>query len=281
MDADSTYCFLLEAVAHRDEDTWGYYLLAAEEQGLNPDYTIADAGQGIRAGQKAAWGDKSCHGDVWHIFDRCDALCRNLAKKAQGATTQREKLEEKMAAAKLKGEGNKISAKLTQARKNEAELLNLATDIRILLYWLRIDVLALAGPDWAERMELLDFMIEELELREDKAHKGIRKLRIALDNQKEDLLAFAQILDQKLADIAHKFKISLSQVRQVCLLMKENLSTNIYWQRWNQLGSSGIPVVSTRYGVCSGETKSFIAMNVECESLKKMIYIKKAIATSL
>ena len=235
VDAFSTYCFLLQAVAHRDEDTWGYYLLEAEEQGLNPDYTIADAGQGIRAGQQAAWGDKPCHGDVWHILDRCDSLCRSLDKKAQGATTQREKLEKKMELAKLKGEGNKLSAKLTQARKNEAELLNLATDIKILLYWLRIDVLSLAGPDWTERMELLDFMIEELELREDKAHQGIRKLRIALDNQKEDLLAFAQILDQKLADIAHKFKISLSQVRQVCLLMKESLSTNVYWQRWNQL----------------------------------------------
>ena len=135
VDAFSTYCFLLQAVEHRDEDTWGYYLLEAEEQGLNPEYTIADAGQGIRAGQQAAWGDKPCHGDVWHIFDRCDALGRNLAKKAQGATTQREKLEEKMETAKLKGEGNKLSAKLTQARKNEAELLNLATDLKILLYW--------------------------------------------------------------------------------------------------------------------------------------------------
>ena len=103
VDAFSTYCFLLQEVAHRDEDTWGYYLLEAEEQGLNPDYTIADAGQGIRAGQKAAWGDKPCHGDVWHILDRCDNLCRNLAKKAQGATTQREKLEQSMEAACIKG----------------------------------------------------------------------------------------------------------------------------------------------------------------------------------
>jgi hypothetical protein len=67
VDAHSTYCFILESVEHRDEDTWGWYLLEAEAQGLNPDYTIADAGKGIRAGQKAAWGDKPCHGDVWHI----------------------------------------------------------------------------------------------------------------------------------------------------------------------------------------------------------------------
>lgn len=60
-------------------------------------------------------------------------------------------------------------------------------------------------------------------------------MRIALSNQKSDLLAFAEVLDQKLADIAHKFKISLSQVRQVCLLIKKSLSTNLYWQKWNQL----------------------------------------------
>ncbi len=235
VDADSTYCFLLEAVEQRDEDTWGYYLLEASAQGLNPDYTIADAGKGIRAGQKAAWSDIPCHGDVWHMFDQCEALCSNLAKKAQGATTQRLKLEEKMESAKLKGEGNKISAKLTQARKNEAELLNKFADIRILLYWLRIDILSLTGPEWSERMELLNFIIEELQVREDQAHKGIRALRVALSNQKEDLLAFAQILDQKLADIAQKFQISLSQVREVCLLMKKSLSTNVYWQKWNHL----------------------------------------------
>ena len=235
VDAHSTYCFLLEEVEHRDEDTWGWYLLETSEQGLNPDYTIADAGKGIRAGQKAAWGNIPCHGDVWHMFDQCDALCRNLAKKAQGATTQREKLEQKMEAAKLKREGNKLSAKLTQARKNEAILQELASDIQILLYWLRIDILSLAGPEWSERMELLNFIIEELQLREDQAHKGIKALRVALSNQKSDLLAFAAVLDQKLGDIAHKFKISLSLVREVCLLIKKSLFPNVYWQKWNHL----------------------------------------------
>jgi hypothetical protein len=236
VDARSTYCFLLEEVENRDEDTWGWYLLEAESQGLNPDYTIADAGQGIRAGQKAAWSnDIACHGDVWHLFDQCDTLCRNLAKKAQGATTKREELEQKMTEAKLRGKGNKLSAKLTKAHKNEAVLQKVASDIKILLFWLRNDILSLAGAEWSERMELMNFIIEELQLREDQAHKGIKALRVALSNQKGNLLAFAEVLDQKLVDIAHTFQISLSQVRQVCLLMKKSLSTNVYWQKWNQL----------------------------------------------
>ena len=235
IDAHSTYCFLLEEVEHRDEDTWGYYLLEAEEQQLNPDYTIADAAKGIRAGQKAAWGDKPCHGDVWHISDQSETLCRSLSKKVQGATSQREKLEQKMESAKLKGKGNKISAKLTRAIKNEQYLLKLANDIKILLFWLRTDILSLTGPEWAERLELMDFIIDELKIRETKDIKAIKSLRIALSNQKEDLLAFAKVLDEKLAQIAHKFQIPHSWVREVCLLMKKPLATNLYWQKWNQL----------------------------------------------
>jgi hypothetical protein len=64
VDADSTYCFLLEEVEHRDENTWGWYLLEAQEQGLNPDYTIADAGSGIRAGKKLL-------GEISHAMEMC------------------------------------------------------------------------------------------------------------------------------------------------------------------------------------------------------------------
>ena len=56
VDAASTYCYLLAVAEHRDADTWGVHLLDATRQGLKPDYTIADAGQGLRAGQKRLWG---------------------------------------------------------------------------------------------------------------------------------------------------------------------------------------------------------------------------------
>ena len=279
VDADSTYCFLLEAVSHRDEDTWGYYLLEASAQGLNPDYTIADAGKGIRAGQKAAWGDKPCHGDVWHILDQGETLCRNLAKKAQGATTKREELVRKMELAKLKGKGNKLSAKLTQARKNEAIVQKLACEIKILLYWLRIDILSLAGPEWSERLELMNFIIEELELRESETHKGIKALRTALSNQTADLLAFAEVLDQKLAEIAQNFKIPLEQVREVCLLMKQSLSTNVYWQKWNhlyqQLSEKFLPVKSAVESAMKSTPRASSLVENLNSRLKNYFFLRK------
>ena len=54
VDAASTYCYLLQGVDQRDADIWGVHLLDAAAQGLDPDYTIADADTGLRAGQAAA-----------------------------------------------------------------------------------------------------------------------------------------------------------------------------------------------------------------------------------
>jgi len=54
----------LAAAEHRDEDTWGVHLLDASQQGLSPDYTIADAAKGLRAGA-AAWPKTPCHGDIF------------------------------------------------------------------------------------------------------------------------------------------------------------------------------------------------------------------------
>jgi len=67
VDAKSTFCYLLAAETHRDGDTWGVHLMDAKAQGLNPDYTIADAGQGARVGQQIALSGTPCHGDVFHI----------------------------------------------------------------------------------------------------------------------------------------------------------------------------------------------------------------------
>ena len=136
IDAFSTYCYLLVGADHRDEDTWGYHLLEASEQELNPDYSIADAAKGLRAGHSAAWPGKPCHGDVFHILHAWEGLENYLHRRAQGATSRREKLEEKMKKAKKKGQGNRWSKKLTVARVEEQKAQTLAGEVSILCDWL-------------------------------------------------------------------------------------------------------------------------------------------------
>jgi hypothetical protein len=231
----STYCYLLAAEEHRDADTWGVHLLDAAQQGLNPEYTIADAGQGLRAGQKAAWGDTPCHGDVFHIIHQCEGLANMHSRIAKGARSRREKLEARFGCAAQPAPQDALVAELALARQAETRARELARGIRILVQWLRHDVLALAGPNLSTRRELLDFITDELEHLEPEDARRIRPVHVALRNQRDDLLAFAGVLDKKLAAIAQTLEISQSLVREACLLHRRPDTSTAYWQEWNRL----------------------------------------------
>ncbi|MEO0516269.1 MAG: hypothetical protein AAF171_03100 [Cyanobacteria bacterium P01_A01_bin.116] len=229
VDAASTYCYLLQSVEHRDEETWGWYLLDVMAQGFDPDYTIADGGSGLRAGQKAAMPETPCHGDVFHIQQQFEQVANGLARQAQGATTRRIQLEQKIAQARLTGcMPQKLTIQQVKAKRREAGLVARAQDVKILCQWFSHDVLTLAGPDLAERQELFDFIEAELKQRAGKQYPTIRKLRKALHNQREQLLAFADVLDQKLIGIAQRFKLQLQAVREVCLLHRKHNTSNAY-----------------------------------------------------
>jgi len=236
VDAASTYCYLLELAEHRDADTWGYYLLEAQALGLAPERTIADAGAGLRAGHQEVFGEESpCHGDVFHLQHQFQTVSNSLTRQAMGATTQRQEMEEKMALAKLKGQGHKFSKKLARAREQEACALSLARDVKTLLQWLNHDVLELAGPSLAERQELYDFIVAELQLREEVGGKKVRTIRKALQNQRDGILGFAKVLDDKLAEIAQRLDTPLYWVRQMCLFFRKQPTSQAYWRVWQEL----------------------------------------------
>jgi hypothetical protein len=235
VDAASTYCYLLAAAEHRDADTWGVHLLDAAEQGLRPDYTIADAAQGLRAGQKAAWDDTPCHGDVFHIQHQCEGLANTLSRLAKGAKSRREKLEARIDRAGQPGPDDELATRLELVRQTEARAYCLARDIRLLTQWLSHDVLALAGPTLVTRQMLFDFVVAELQRREPEDARRIRPVRVALQNQRDDLLAFAGVLDEKLAAIAQLHDISTLLVREACVLHRLPSTSTAYWQGWNRL----------------------------------------------
>ena len=132
VDAASTYCYLLAAEDRRDADTWGVHLLDAAERGLRPDHTIADAGQGLRAGQEVAWGDTPCHGDVFHIRRRCEGLADTLSRLAQGATSRRKALQAGIGRAGQPDPDGELAVGLELARRSEAQANRLARDVRTL-----------------------------------------------------------------------------------------------------------------------------------------------------
>ncbi len=235
VDAQSTYCYLLAAERHRDADTWGVHLLDAAAQGLDPDYTIADAGQGLRAGQRAAWGDTPCHGDVFHIQRRCEGLANTLQRLARGATSRRKALQAGIGRAGQRDPDSELVVQLELARHMEARASCLARDVRTLVHWLSHDVLALAGPDLATRRELFDFVVAELAAREPEDTRRIRPVRVALQNQRDDLLAFAGVLDAKLADVVRAHSVPELLVREACVLHRLSTTSPVHWQGWSRL----------------------------------------------
>jgi len=53
-------------------------------------------------------------------------------------------------------------------------------------------------------------------------------------NQRDDLLAFAGVLDDKLAAIAQAHGISEPLVREACVLHRLPSASPAYWQGWNR-----------------------------------------------
>lgn len=235
IDAASTYCFLLAAEAQRDCDTWAIHLYDAKDQGFNPDYGISDAAKGTRSGFKQVFTDKPCHGDVFHILHQCEGLVNMLGNLAQGATSRRAALEVKIQAAKTPDHDKKLSSQLAVALQTEVQAAQLLEHVKTLIQWLRRDILELAGPCLATRIELFDFVTSELLACEQQDIKRIRPVRVALQNQRVDLLAFSGVLDSKLEAIAQAHDVSMYLVRQACVLQRKSDTSTAYWEGWSRL----------------------------------------------
>ena len=234
-DLRSTFCYLLAMEDTCDETTWGIHLLNLAERGLHPDRTIADGGKALRAGQAAAWPNVPCNGDVFHAERALGGLAYYLDNRAAGCTTARRKLEGRMARLKRRGEGNRLSRRLAAARREEQKTVDLARDMRVLADWMQQDILSLAGPNLATRRQLFAFIVAELQQREPCCAHRIGSVRRMLENHRDNLLAFAGILDERFADVAQRVKVPLPLVGAVCEWLGTNPNTAAHWQEHGRL----------------------------------------------
>jgi hypothetical protein len=208
---------LLSLEAHRDGVTWGVRLLELQEQGFAPDAIIGDGGSGLQAGQNLAMPDTPRRGDVFHAFQETEALVTYLENRAYDAIAVCSKLEHKQAASERKhGRRHRaVAQKLRHARPAESQAITLATDVALLLQWLRQDILALAGPSYEERGLLYDFVVGELQARQCQCPHRIGPVVTYLVNHRDALLAFAKQLDADLSALAAAFQLPVSVVRAV------------------------------------------------------------------
>jgi hypothetical protein len=250
VDAASTFCFLLSLEEHRDADTWGIRLLELADRGFAPKATIADFGSGLRAGHREALPGVPCRGDVFHALYTIGPLVGYLENRAYNAMEARAKLEKKQATAEHR-RGRKdqfLDRKLRSARLAEVQAIALADDMALLARWLRNDILPIAGPEYAIRRDLFDFVVAELRAREPACPHQIRPVRTLLENQRDNLLAFAVELDRDLATLAQEWQTSVTTAREV--LQVQALPT---WdqKRWRREAILRETLRGRYYGVCA------------------------------
>jgi hypothetical protein len=241
-DVASTYCYLLSQEEHRDADTWGVRLLELSQRGLRPRATIADAAAGLRAGQALAWPDIPCRGDVFHAVQAITPLVHSLDNRAYEAIATRSALERRQARIEHR-QGRKsrsLATQLQHARVAERHAVAVAEDVAALLGWLRQDVLAVAGPDYESRRALYDWIVAELRQREALYAHGIGPLRRRLENQRDDLLAFAVQLEGDVQALAQEFAVPPGVVREVLQVQAGSANGMGQWQTeaalWRRLG---------------------------------------------
>ena len=231
IDLDSTYCYLLVPETHRDAETWAIHLWDLAQQGLHPDYTVADGGQGLRAGQALAWPGVPCHGDVFHGLRPLTQLAGTLERRAYAAIVQRDALEHKLLTCPDAELTDDLIDQVAEARLQEVTAIRLADDVRTLAHWMQCDILALAGPEATIRQALYDFVTETLATLAPLDEKRIEPVCRTLVNQRDLLLAFATRLDEALETLAQRFKVPLATVREMLALGAMSSTSPAYWAK--------------------------------------------------
>ena len=264
-DVASTYCYLLSAEEHRDADTWGVRLLELSERGFRPDATIADFAAALRAGQAEALPDVPCRGDVFHALQTATPVVGYLENRAYEAIAARSRLENRQARTEHR-QGRKdasLAGQLRYARAAEAQAVALAEDVALLVRWLQHDVLAVRGPDYTGRRALYDWIVAELRVREAHCPHRLRPVRCLLENQRDNLLAFAKQLDQDLEALAAEFRVPVAAVEATRQVLSLAAAHPERWQReqalWQRWGS--------RYGVLREAVTELLRQVVRASSV--------------
>jgi hypothetical protein len=225
VDTASTYCYLLSLEDHRDADTWGVRLLELVDQGFDPEATVADAGSGLRAGQALALPEVPCRGDIFHILRDLEAVVRYLENRAYGALEDTERYRRQLGSAQRgdrRGRAKSVASAAQLLRRGRASsdaAVALCEDVALLMGWLRHDVLGVAGPCSADRRTLYDFVVAELKSRVPLCPHRLGPICRQLENQRDDLLAFARSLDEELVRLGQEFQVPAELLRELLIVL--------------------------------------------------------------
>jgi len=228
IDIRSLYCYLLSPEQDRDFDTWGTHLLDLEEQGLDPERFFGDAACSIKAASNYVYPKVPYDIDNFHIIKDLMDMRRYFRNCLKTAITNRITLQEKVDKAILTKKMTNYNNQLEVANMKEEEVKYLSQSIDVLVSWMQHDILNMPGLEPESRYELFDFVLYELDqLAKCHPHR-IQSVCTTLKNQKQFLLAFTEVLNNKFEIIADEFVYPLEKIWEMCALQRCQHSSNTY-----------------------------------------------------
>lgn len=238
--ARSTYCYLLSLENVADANSWGVHLLDLKEnQRLDPDFTVIDGGNAARKGQKDAWPDTPAHGDIFHALKPFLELIEYLENRTMDTVKAIEDIKHRISHpwGKWKGEDKQLELlqKLMETENASAKAFSLVEDLTTLYKWLKNDILSLVGPSYADRKELLKFLVEQLRLREAMCPHKIQPVRTYLENHSDNLLEFFPGMEMCFYELSQEFEIPLTDVLALYQLKDLPTSSQRRWIQYNEL----------------------------------------------
>jgi transposase-like protein len=231
VDTASTFCYLLSLEGHRDAETWGIRLLELVDRGFAPEATVGDGGSGLRAGQGLALPEVPCRGDHFHLLHDFEAAVNHLERRAYGTIDACEQRGREQARQQRRGKPLYSTAqRLRRALAACDPAVALYDDVALLLDWLGHDILSVAGPAYAQRCLLYDFVTAELLARVPLCPHRLGPVHRSLKDGREEFLAFAKGLDDDLARLASEFQCPAELLRGVLQMLSRGECNPRRWE---------------------------------------------------
>lgn len=261
----STFTYMIEEVDNRDSTTWGYHLLEKEKkQGLHLEMTVNDGGSGLRKGIEEAFPNISEQLDTFHTEYDLSKAVRALERESYKAIDAEEKLEKKMLSSK---------SKLTQENwDNYDKCVNKSNKfkkdfelLKVLYIWI-IEILAVGGYFYHERIDLLNFVIFEMEKLEVKNTYFLKSLKFIKGNR-DDILYFVKKAEIQMQEFAIRECVQEEVLRK----MWEQLRYSSESAKYNYLEAEIGVILGNRYDEIRIKWDDFISKIVRASSIVECI----------
>lgn len=220
IDIPTLYCHLLSKEERRDGDTWAINLLDLQKQQFKPTRVIADDGTGLRSGHEMVYWNIPCDADNFHITKDLIDMRRYFRNRLKSAITLRRALEIKLQSTVKQETAEEKTKELMVAMAEEKLMQPLTTTINTLVSWMEHEVFNKPGSNIIVRRELFNFIMKELETLAKIHPHRILPICVKLKAQRDLLLAFVEVLEEKFMAIAKQYQCSIDIIWQICKLQR-------------------------------------------------------------